>query len=96
MVSKSAISRCGCPVSSPSHPPPPPTSAHPFALSLADAEKARIEAWLTASGLNQYGDAADTMYMGGTPLFDERTGEVTDRFVYLLRKFPNRPWNAQQ
>merc|ERR1719261_513937 len=30
--------------------------------------------------------------MGGTPLFDETTGESTDRYEYLKKKFPNLPW----
>jgi hypothetical protein len=29
------------------------------------------------------------MYTGGTPLFDERTGQTTDRMEYLLRKHPD-------
>jgi hypothetical protein len=28
------------------------------------------------------------MYAGGTPLFDERTGQTTNRIDYLLRKHP--------
>jgi hypothetical protein len=28
------------------------------------------------------------MYTGGTPLFDERTGQTTNRIDYLLRKHP--------
>lgn len=32
------------------------------------------------------------MYMGGTPLFNEMTGESTDRYEYLVKKFPDKPW----
>jgi len=32
------------------------------------------------------------MYMGGSPLFDETTGEMIDRYEYLLKKFPDIPW----
>lgn len=60
---------------------------------VSDIEKARIDAWIATNGLNQYGDAADTMYLGGTPLFNERTGEVTDRYVYIVSKNPTKPWN---
>lgn len=63
------------------------------AADVSDAEKARIDAWIVANNLNQYGDSADTMYLGGTPLFNERTGEVTDRYVYIVSKNANRPWN---
>ena len=51
-----------------------------------------IDRWLKQQGLNQYGDPQGTMYAGGTPLFDEATGERTDRLDYLLHKFPNHPW----
>ncbi len=30
--------------------------------------------------------------MGGTPLFNEMTGESTDRLTYLKKKFPTHPW----
>ena len=48
--------------------------------------------WLEAQSLNSYGDAKDTMYMGGTPLFNEMTGVATDRMVHLEAKFPTKPW----
>jgi hypothetical protein len=47
-----------------------------------------IERWLAERDLNQYGDPVGTMYTGGTPLFDERTGQTTDRIDYLVRKHP--------
>jgi hypothetical protein len=30
-------------------------------------------------GRNEFGDPADTLYAGGTPLFDERTGKSVPR-----------------
>ncbi len=33
-----------------------------------------------------------TMYLGGTPLFDEGTAEYTYRYDYILKKFPDEPW----
>jgi hypothetical protein len=51
-----------------------------------------IDAWLVQNNLNVYGDPVDTMYMGGTPLFDETTGTSTSRFDYLMEKFPDQPW----
>ncbi len=58
----------------------------------ATANLAKADAWLTAQQLNQYGDRADTVYPGGTPLFNEATGQRTDRYEYLKAKFPNEPW----
>ena len=48
--------------------------------------------WIKANGLNQYGDLMGTIYAGGTPLFDELTGEEIDRIGYILKQHPNRPW----
>ena len=36
--------------------------------------------------LNQYCDPIDTMYLGGNPLFDERTATYTPLEVYLADK----------
>lgn len=49
---------------------------------------ARIDKWLANNNYNQYGDRIDTIYLGGSPLFDETTGIFTDRLTYLLHKFP--------
>ena len=61
------------PVAAPA-PPVPPTSCE--------------DAWLQAHALNSFGDKPGTMYMGGTPLFNERTGARTDRLQYLDAKLP--------
>jgi len=61
-------------------------------LELPEAEKAQIEAWLEKNGYNQYGDKPDTVYMGGTPLFDETNGKYTKLYDYLIQKHPNKPW----
>ena len=47
-----------------------------------------LDAQLTSRGLNQYGDPPDTMYPGGTPLFDEKTGKRTEREAYIFAKHP--------
>ena len=49
----------------------------------------KIDRWLSEQGHNRYGDPKGTMYTGGTPLFDEKTGKMTDRYEYVLKKFPN-------
>lgn len=60
---------------------------------LTESEKKRIDLWIEKEGLNQYGDPKDTVYVGGTPLFDEKTGEKIDKYEYILRRHPDRPWN---
>lgn len=55
-------------------------------------EKQRIEAWIVENGLNQYGDPEDTVYTGGTPLFNEMTGKTLDKYEYILKNNPDRPW----
>ena len=63
--------------------PPAPAAAAPDAQAVSC-----IERWLTERELNQYGDPVGTMYAGGTPLFDERTGQSIDRIDHLVRKHP--------
>ena len=48
----------------------------------------QIDNWLLGQSLNEYGDPEGTMYTGGTPAFDEMTGEATDRFELIFGKFP--------
>lgn len=52
-------------------------------------EEACVDAWLQARNLDTYGNAEGTMYMGGTPLFNERTGERTDRLAFVYKKHPD-------
>ena len=56
---------------------------------ITSRQKKKIDKWLEDNNLNRYGDAEDTMYMGGTPLFDEITGEAIERLEYLLDKHPD-------
>ncbi len=65
----------------PSAPAAPPDRPDEQAVSC-------IDRWLAERHLNEYGDPPDTMYAGGTPLFNEKTGETTDRVEYLVRKHP--------
>ena len=55
-------------------------------------EKQQIERWIEENGLNEYGDSKGTVYAGGTPLFNEKTGKSIDRYEYVLRKHPDKPW----
>jgi hypothetical protein len=61
-------------------------------LNLPKNEKAQIEAWLEKNEYNQYGDSIDTVYMGGTPLFDEAKGIYIPLYDYLLKNHPDKPW----
>lgn len=61
-------------------------------LLLSRREIKRVERWIEDNNLNKYGDPMDTFYIGGTPLFDERTGEKMNRFDYIAKMHPDRPW----
>ena len=54
----------------------------------------RVNRWLLSKHLNLFGDADNTMYTGGTPLYNERTGEKTNRMEFLNIKFPYSPWKG--
>jgi hypothetical protein len=56
---------------------------------LSREDKDQIDAWLAENDLNRYGDKLNTFYTGGTPLFDEVTGESKERFEYILEKIPD-------
>ncbi|MCC7494321.1 MAG: hypothetical protein IT204_18330 [Fimbriimonadaceae bacterium] len=57
--------------------------------SISSKLRSKIEQWLRDEDRNEYGDPRDTMYAGGTPLFDERTGRTVDRYTYILQKHPH-------
>ncbi|WP_226994303.1 hypothetical protein [Myxococcus hansupus] len=52
------------------------------------AQEACVDAWLQKNGLDTYGNPEGSMYTGGTPLFDERTGESTDRLEFIFKNKP--------
>jgi hypothetical protein len=47
-----------------------------------------VDRWLEARKLDRYGHEAGTMYAGGTPLFNEATGEARDRVEYIFERHP--------
>jgi len=55
---------------------------------LSKEQKEKIDKWLEENNLNRYGDPAETMYAGGTPLSNETTGESVDRYDYILKNHP--------
>ena len=61
----------------------------PAAKDLAGEQKEKIDKWLEENNLNRYGDPGDTMYTGGTPLFNEATGKSLDRYDYILKNHPD-------
>ena len=60
---------------------------------LSDQEKKWIDEMIKKHGLNEYGDSKDTVYAGGTPLFDMATGRTKDRYEYIVDK--HRDWLPQ-
>ena len=58
-------------------------------MSTVDPEtRRRIDRWIKEKRRNPFGDSPDTMYAGGTPLFDERTGRARDKYEYILERHP--------
>lgn len=55
---------------------------------ITEEVKKRIDSWIRTNDRNEYGDPKDTMYIGGTPLFDESTGQSKDRYEYILENHP--------
>jgi len=60
---------------------------------ISSEESRKIETWIIKNGLNQFGDPTGTVYAGGTPLINPKTGANIDRMDYILQKHPDRPWN---
>ena len=53
---------------------------------LSEQQKRWIDEMIRKQKLNEYGDPQDTVYAGGTPLFDMTTGQMKDRYAYILSK----------
>jgi len=56
---------------------------------LSDQQKAWIDDKIRKDGLNTFGDPKGTVYAGGTPLFNEMTGQTLDRYDYIVRRHPD-------
>lgn len=61
--------------------------------TVSDQEKTKIDAWLSANNFNECGDPPGTVYTGGSCLFNETTGQLSDKYDFLVKKYPNKPWN---
>lgn len=57
-------------------------------MDISEDIKMKIDKWIEENNLNRYGDAIDTVYTGGTPLFNEATGEAIERYNYIIEKHP--------
>jgi hypothetical protein len=71
-------------------PPPAPvsiSSPHPPDAGAATPDEC-LDRLLRESHLNAFGDPPDTVYPGGSPLLDERTGQVTSRRDYIRSHHP--------
>ena len=63
-------------------------------MRVPDDEKRDIDTWVLSNDLDEVGNPRGTMYTGGTPLFDERSGRRVDRYEYIVRAHPDRPWKT--
>ncbi|MBN1209257.1 MAG: hypothetical protein JXB05_30655 [Myxococcaceae bacterium] len=52
------------------------------------AQERCVDTWLSSKKLDRYGNPEGTMYAGGTPLFNEATGESRDRLEYVYERQP--------
>lgn len=62
--------------------------ARPLSEDTRAQEEACVDKWLSERGLDQYGSPEGTMYAGGTPLFNEQTGQVQSRLAHVYTKHP--------
>jgi hypothetical protein len=69
--------------------PARPAAAAGAGKSYSHADEvACVDKWLADRGLDRYGNPSGAMYAGGTPLFDERTGQRRDRLQYVYERQP--------
>ncbi|HYH97141.1 hypothetical protein [Hyalangium sp.] len=68
------------------------TTAGSSAANLSPAERQAQEScldkWLQDKKMDRYGHPEGTMYAGGSPLFNEMTGESKDRLDYVYQRQP--------
>ncbi|OJH38950.1 hypothetical protein [Cystobacter ferrugineus] len=53
------------------------------------AQEACVDRWLQEHQLDRYGHPQGTMFAGGSPLFNEATGETKDRLEYVFARQPD-------
>jgi hypothetical protein len=73
----------------PSGPTPVPAAERPSPRTDAgDQRDACLDSKLWEAHLNSYGDPEGTAYAGGTPLFNEATGQAMTRREYVAKRHP--------
>jgi hypothetical protein len=87
-VPAAAATPTPAPTPTPAATPTPAPTPTPAVAASREAQEACLDQWLAARGLDPYGSAEGTLYAGGTPLFDERTGESRDRLEYVYKRHP--------
>ncbi len=66
-------------------------------IDLAETARKQIDAWVqVAEGVNEFGDPIGTIYPGGSPLFDETTGESYDLYEYVAMQHADAPWRVEE
>jgi hypothetical protein len=63
------------------------TSA-PLSEEARAAQETCVDRWLSMRKMDRYGHPEGTMYAGGSPIFNEQTGEMTDRLEYVYKRHP--------
>jgi hypothetical protein len=64
-----------------------------YAATLSPSEKQAqencIDKWLKGKKMDRYGHDEGTMYAGGSPIFNEMTGEARERLDYVYERQPD-------
>jgi hypothetical protein len=63
-------------------------TAAPLSEEARAAQEACVDKWLNGKKMDRYGHPEGTMYAGGSPIFNEQTGEMTDRLEYVYKRQP--------
>jgi len=64
-------------------------ASKPAPPAEAVAAESCLDRQLREKGLNPFGDPPDMMYAGGSPLFNEKTGESIPREQYVYSRHPD-------
>lgn len=64
------------------------STAATLSPSERQAQENCLDKWLKEKKMDPYGHPEGTMYAGGSPLFNERTGESRDRLDYVYERQP--------
>ena len=64
------------------------TTVAPLPDDVRAAQESCVDRWLSMRKMDRYGHPEGTMYAGGSPIFNEQTGEMTDRLEYVYKRQP--------